>query len=294
MVRAGILPAWTTAGLRPAAGWKPALPGKARDTWLDGNDGGRSRSASGECSGTASPPSGVGSSEEDKNHAVDDIEDVRPGRRRYNGCRAEPSPVSSAMRALRRAAAALPGFSRRSHLSQPRVRSSELTPSGSRRPPRGGAASRSSFRAFPGLRSGSARGLTGACLLLLFSTLVAPPAYAGHGTNAPHIKIYKTSAGTNPLIPTSLDEDTTMTYNIKQEDSLPKFDVFVNLKVLDAQGNESTLVKVSPTRVRIAGPDRGAYSQLNAVTPTGDTIANACSRCENQAHSREQRPYIHQ
>ena len=27
---AGILPAWTTAGLRPAAGWKPALPGVAR------------------------------------------------------------------------------------------------------------------------------------------------------------------------------------------------------------------------------------------------------------------------
>ena len=27
---AGILPAWTTAGLRPVAGWKPALPGTSR------------------------------------------------------------------------------------------------------------------------------------------------------------------------------------------------------------------------------------------------------------------------
>ena len=57
------------------------------------------------------------------------------------------------MRALRRAAAALPGFSRRSRSGR-RTRVREPAPCGSRRPPRGGTVS---FPALPGLRSPSAR-----------------------------------------------------------------------------------------------------------------------------------------
>ena len=82
------------------------------------------------------------------------------------------------MRALRRAAAALPALSRRSHLSRRRVRASELAPSGSRLGLRGGAASRSSFRAFAGLRSGAARALAGAFVLLALGALAAPSAEA--------------------------------------------------------------------------------------------------------------------
>ena len=84
------------------------------------------------------------------------------------------------MRALRRAAAALPVSSRRSHLSRRRVRASEPTLPGSRRPPRGGAASRSSFPAFPGLRSGAARALAGAFVPLALGVLAAPPDAHGH------------------------------------------------------------------------------------------------------------------
>ena len=81
------------------------------------------------------------------------------------------------MRALCRAAAALPAFSRRSR-SRRRGRCSESSLSGSRRPSRGGAASRSSFRAVPGLRPGAARALAGAFVLLALGVLVAPPAEA--------------------------------------------------------------------------------------------------------------------
>ena len=82
------------------------------------------------------------------------------------------------MRALRRAAAALPAASRRSHLSRRRVRGSEPTPSDSARPQRGGAASCSSFRVLAGLRSGSARALAGAFVLLALGVLAAPQAEA--------------------------------------------------------------------------------------------------------------------
>ena len=100
-------------------------------------------------------------------------------RRAPSAERRAPSVIcaSSVMRALRRAAAALPALSRRSR-SQPRGRASEPTPSGSARPPRGGAASRSSFPAFAGLRSGSARALAGALVLLALGGLAAPLAEA--------------------------------------------------------------------------------------------------------------------
>jgi len=81
------------------------------------------------------------------------------------------------MRALRRAAAALPALSRRSR-SRRRGRASELTLSDSRLGLRGWAASRCSFPAFAGLRSVSARALAGAFLLLALGVLAAPVAQA--------------------------------------------------------------------------------------------------------------------
>ncbi len=59
---------------------------------------------------------------------------------------------------------------------------SERVPSGSRLGPRGGAASRSSFRAFAGLRSGAAHALAGAFVLLALGVLAAPQAEAQSAT----------------------------------------------------------------------------------------------------------------
>ena len=81
------------------------------------------------------------------------------------------------MRAFRRAAAALPVLSRRSR-SRRRVRSAESAPSGSRLGLRGGAAPRSSFPTFAGLRSPSARALAGTFLLLIGALAAPRPAEA--------------------------------------------------------------------------------------------------------------------
>ena len=91
--------------------------------------------------------------------------------------RRAPSLGARSLRALRRAAAALPAVSRRFR-SRHRVRCSEPSLSGSRRPSRGGAASRSSFRASAGLRAGAARALAGAFVLLALGVLAAPQAEA--------------------------------------------------------------------------------------------------------------------
>ena len=147
------------------------------------------------------------------------------------------------MRALRRTAAAQPALSRRSR-SQRRGRSSELTPSGPARPPRGGSASRSSFRPFAGLRSGSARVLAGAFVLLALGALAAPQAEA---------QIVSISAGTSPVT-----EGTAATFTISLRDQ-ELTDTVVTFTVAEAAGsdfvaaaNEGTKTVTVPARARSA------------------------------------------
>ena len=147
--------------------------------------------------------------------------------------RRAPSLGVRSMRALRRAAAALPVLSRRSRLSRRRVRCSEPTPSGSRRPPRGASALLSSFRAVPGLRSGSARALAGAFVLLALGVLAAPQAEAQTVDYVPAV---------TGATPGSGDEGTTIVFRMRLLDGnasnqpvgAPAGGLTVNLTVSDA------------------------------------------------------------
>lgn len=129
------------------------------------------------------------------------------------------------MRSLCRAAAALPFMSCRSPRAR-RDRSSGPSLTGLHGPPRGGPASRFLLAVFAGSRSGTARALAGAFLLLCLGALAALPA---QGQTTPSVTI---SAGTSPA---TEGEDVRVKVTLS---SPAPTGMYINITVADATGGD--------------------------------------------------------
>ena len=184
------------------------------------------------------------------------------------------------MRSLRRAAAALPFMSSRSPLAR-RDRSSGPSLTGSRRLPRSGPVSRFLLTVFAGPRSGTARALAGAFLLLSLGALAADPAQA---QTTPSATI---SAGTSQAT-----EGEDVRFKVTLSSPAPT-GMYINITVADATGGGDFLPS-SREGLKgvfiIAGTRSGGYGAIPVDDhgPNGQVTATlrAGSGCTPDASAR--------